>query len=778
MTIPDKPKRKVADKYPYLNEDGELLFYAVRYEPKGFGYLNPAGKTAKQRNSKPDEADGYLYQLPQLLKAIQSGADVWWCAGEKDANNVQEQLTGRAVATTMHGGEKSKLVHGEAGWLAAHRGIVYIVGDLDLPGYKHMIARYEALQAEGFETSRIQLRLPLMTKPKSDVSDHLEAKRSLADLRTIKVDKLRDKIADLDDKAQQDKTDRKAQSLGQERLAKFEEALRKHGRSKGSGEDWSCPSPDHEDERPSFGVTIGDKGSNLVLFCQVCTPDEPDQKRKWISEVLEELGLSWSDIDDVQESLLDGIPQSDTEAADILFSRHGDVMRYVDAGQRASYWIVWDGLRWRRDVDGQAQRWVTEITAEFMPKALEHRKRAFASGVGIQPANAAVSAVRSYQNAARIDAVLRRLQTIQPGMTILVEALDADRERLGVANGTLRLTDAGIKLEDARSEALLTMNTDVDFKPGTVSDIWEDFLDTFLPGEELDEFVGRLMGYCLLGGNPDGWLIAMHGPTKSGKSTFLNALDAALGDYAAPFELTALLSARETGPREDIADIVDVRVAYTSEVSSRLQLHSDQIKRMTGADKMSFSRKNQRQERKHPMFTTLVACNEIPSVSGADVALQQRLMVVPFLNQVEARSRAGEGLRTVACRQAILAWICDGYNRYCARGIGIETWPTEVASATMEARDALDNVDLFLAEMCDVGPGCKVPVADINNAWRIWCDRNGLAGRDALPGHMFPRALNGKEYKMAKVWYKPLNASVNCRIGIELRGNAAVKGGA
>lgn len=783
--------------YPYHDQNGKLLFYQLRLrKPDGgktFCYFDPAKPPgARGRFSKPEgvDADSYLYQMPKFWKAFLEGADIWWCAGEKDADRVQKELSGLAVATTMHGGEGKPIPAGIIEWFKGFTGDVYVIGDRDTTGLRDIRNKYEALTSgdgddegwPGLDKSQVRLRRAAVAAPGADAYDHLE-KLPLSKLNRISYKKVLELLEDAGEKSQRDRSERKATTKGQERLASFHEAMRAKGlHPADSGEDWNCPYPDHTDNEPSFGVKVGDdQPDKLVLYCQVCFPNwegEDDAKaqwRAWMDDVLEFLELGWDAIQDVQEDPAKDIPQSDTDAAEWLYARHGESIRYVDVGRQASYWMLWDGLRWRKDIDGLVERWVTDITTEYLPRALANQRNAWGKNVGVQAANTLVSRVRSYSDASRIESVLRRLRTVQPGMTVIPDQLDAEKRLLGVANGMLRLDEHGVKLQDPDPKALLTMNTGVILRPDAVSTAWEDFLDTFLPDEEMELFVRKVMGYALIGGNPHRLFFLLHGPTMTGKSTFLSAVDRALGDYAAPFELTALKTKVDTGPREDIADIVHARVVYASEISARFNLHSDQIKRMTGNDKQSFSRKHMSQEHAWSMFTSFLACNGIPEVSGADVALRNRLCVIPFTEQVDSADEAADALLTTAAREGVLAWIAAGYDAYCREGLQQHDWPTPVVRATMEARHSLDHLDLFIEEMCVVGPEHRVLVAEINNAWRMWSVQQGLTGYSALPGRQFGDELHGKGFEAKNQWDKESRSSPKFRLGIALKDASRVR---
>jgi hypothetical protein len=82
-----KPKRKIAAVYPYVDEQGEVLFEVVRYVPKDFRQRHPDGNGGWVWKL-PDGPGRYLlFRLAEVAEAIANGQPVFICEGEKDALN-------------------------------------------------------------------------------------------------------------------------------------------------------------------------------------------------------------------------------------------------------------------------------------------------------------------------------------------------------------------------------------------------------------------------------------------------------------------------------------------------------------------------------------------------------------------------------------------------------------------------------------------------------------------------------------------------------------------
>lgn len=167
----DHGEKRLEAAYPYTDEDGQLLFEAVRYR-----YADGT-KTFRQRRPDPDHPGQWLwelsgvrlvlYRLPGVLAAIREKRPVWIVEGEKDADNLA-QLGLAATSSPMGAGKWSK-----GDYKGSLQGAAcYILPDNDDPGWQH--ARDIAQSLDGVaENARIlDLRKIWPELPKKgDVSD-------------------------------------------------------------------------------------------------------------------------------------------------------------------------------------------------------------------------------------------------------------------------------------------------------------------------------------------------------------------------------------------------------------------------------------------------------------------------------------------------------------------------------------------------------------------------------------------------------------------------------
>ena len=96
-------QKRIAKTYDYQDENGNLLFQSVRFEPKDFKQRRPDGKGGWIWSL--GDTRRVLYHLPELLKAY-PGRTVLICEGEKDADRLTS--LGLIATTNPYGASKNK----------------------------------------------------------------------------------------------------------------------------------------------------------------------------------------------------------------------------------------------------------------------------------------------------------------------------------------------------------------------------------------------------------------------------------------------------------------------------------------------------------------------------------------------------------------------------------------------------------------------------------------------------------------------------------------------
>lgn len=471
---------------------------------------------------------------------------------------------------------------------------------------------------------------------------------------------------------------------------------------------------------------------------------------------------------------------NDDGNAEHLHDLFGDNLGFITGFEQ---WMLWDGQRWNRDLDGLARRcyWRVRDRQESAVDQLWEYAR------GMDPespeAKQAREKAKKFADLARssgtnrgANAALEAARSIE-GVSISPAKLDVNPNLLGVANGIIEMTESGAVLRKASHDDYVTLNTGVPYMDpvqikqagGDVAKgraLWYDYLDRFIPDLELRRFVQKVMGYCMLGVNAERLAIFLYGDTSTGKSVMLKAVMGAMGEYASTVNLNSVFKDRDLNPA--LAAVLPKRIITASEAGSNNHLHADLFKRITGNDHISAELKfsNDIQVR-IPAFTPIIATNGAPTIEGADTALKKRLLVIPFnhrINADEDRKTASDDIGRI-CNEVVFSWLVEGWRMYAAEGLDPREWPDAVKSDTLDFSASLSDMGEFVADMIIPDRDEKLDGGDAFDAYTRWAAEQRIKESDVYSRRRFA-------VKMKEAGFPPKNVKID---GRNVRGYSGIK---
>jgi putative DNA primase/helicase len=389
-----------------------------------------------------------------------------------------------------------------------------------------------------------------------------------------------------------------------------------------------------------------------------------------------------------------------------LVHRYGPDLRFCWAWGK---WLAYDGRRYAIDDTGEVYRLAADTVASIYAEAAAapDQERRKALGKHAERSEAG-SRIREMVDLARSKVPVRQ------------EALDADRYLLNVLNGTVDLRSG--ELREHRREDLITKLAPVEYDPNAAAPTWAATLERALPSEELRRFFKKLVGYALTGDISEHVLPVLYGTGANGKSTILNALLAAVGDYgmqAAPDLLVAKKGAHPT----EIADLFGMRFVASIEVEDGRRLAESLVKQLTGGDKVRARRMRQDFWQFDPTHKVFMAVNHKPEIRGTDTAIWRRLRLIPFTETIPAAEQDKKLPEKLEAElPGILAWAVEGCLEWMREGLQA---PAEVRRATGQYRSEMDVIGAFLQDECEIGKGLKEPFTSLYKRYEEWCEEGG-----------------------------------------------------
>ena len=402
--------------------------------------------------------------------------------------------------------------------------------------------------------------------------------------------------------------------------------------------------------------------------------------------------------------------QTDLGNAERLVARFGDRIRW-DTAREA--WRVWDGKRWA--LDGSLG--VEALAAETVRKIREEAAAAPSSNGADSPDKGKKLfewALKS-ESQPRISAMIT-LAKAQPGMAVTPDKWDTDPWVLNVANGTLDLRRGELRKHNPAD--MITKITAAAYEKGRRDERWERFLRDATGGNaEVTAFLQTIGGYILTGRTDEEIMIIVYGPEATGKTTFLEALRAILGDYARTISsdlLTRRQSVRDSAAASpDLAALAGVRLAAASEMDEGKQLAPALVKNLTGGDTITARHLYADLFEYQPQFKIVLALNHCPRVPADDGAMWRRLRRVGFEHTVPPERRDKTLKPYLKSPRgggpAVLAWAVEGCLRWQREGLIV---PAAVEKSTRDYREESDPLAEFFQDA----------VVFHENSWVLWAD--------------------------------------------------------
>jgi len=445
-----------------------------------------------------------------------------------------------------------------------------------------------------------------------------------------------------------------------------------------------------------------------------------------------------------------------------LRRRHGENIRYC---AKYGQWLVWDGTRWREDDTGAIIERVKDVAADLY--------RAAATAPEAYRDDYAKWARRSHSLSV-IKATATLAQSL-PMVAIRPDDLDADPWLFNVLNGTINLKTGDHRPHDRAN--LITKVAPVRYDASATCPTFLRFLERIIPNTDTRRFLQRFAGCSLTGDTREDAMAILYGGGRNGKTTLINLLGDLLGDYAVQTPTETLMVKREGGIPNDLARLKGARLVAASEGNEGQRLAEGTIKQLTGRDLIPARFLNHEWFTFPPTFKVWFSTNHRPIVRGTDIAIWERLRLVPFTVRFyradeltdEYRQRNAEALaagelepyppmdvelpdKLRAEMPGVLNWMLEGCRDWRANGLGT---PEEVKTATANYRDEMDTLGNWIADCCIEGPKMTASAKQLYASYVAWCEGNGerTGSQNALGKSLGERGYTSERTRDGVHWF-------------------------
>ena len=363
-------------------------------------------------------------------------------------------------------------------------------------------------------------------------------------------------------------------------------------------------------------------------------------------------------------------------------------------------WMLHDGVRFVRDATNQARRAFVKMVRNDLAEAT--KRALLIQWQEDSPAiKTMVGKIQAHQRASENNRGILNGLAVAADNSLLRAAdedLDAHPFLLNCTNGTLDLRTLELRPHDPADR--ITKVTAGRYDPEAKAPNFRAFVERFLPDKEVRAFVQRYLGAALLGQRQE--IIAyMYGAGANSKSTLMQAVRTATGDYATDLDPDVFVARRgraSVADKELVAVLQGARLAWGDEIDAGNQLAEAQIKWLTNPT-ITTQRKYE-----HPFtFTneasTVITANHRLAVRGTDDGIWRRLALVPFDVQLPESERDPTYFGRVIRPEldGVLAWLVEGLSDYYEHGHRLDP-PAAVQAATAKWRAEQDLLAQWLDE--------------------------------------------------------------------------------
>lgn len=761
---------KVTHQFPYHTGDGVRLFSRFRFEippteqhsdgSKTFRYCPHYDRTNPEHVAMP-------YGLPRLLEAVRTGAPrIYLVEGEKDCEAIWEHAD--EYATTTHLG--TRFLIETAQYFSGYTGQVPIVvdkdqdyqehvdalqkGERDIPGAVSALRRWRALRKIGVKA------IPFMqVKFGKDPHDLLAGRRkgaSLDDMRRIKLERIKTWAPKEAENRRSNSMELSASDMPEgPALRRFIEALQAKGfaleRIGATRYKTNCPHPEHDDNNPSFEFEQGQKPM-VVGTCESgqCTWGPKDDKNAGWKAICGFLGMPLAALrDDWDPSKARGRkkeqpPKPDSTEGETFCPDPGDPMevaRHIqnewvnkdDGSVGVMYtnedtWL-YRGTHWESVLDGTIRsKLYHRMDNEYMLKLIDEEWKP----------------VRWAPAPAKIGALLESVRAINsrdelPEPNTWQGPPEHTSRHVAMANGIF-----DIEAREMREHTPRYFNTwslPFDYDADARCPQWLEFLeDVFENDPDSIRTLRQFMGYFISGRYDLEKILALIGPSRSGKGTIADMIDALMGPKSVEsFTLKHL--AGEFGLQNLVGKSVMIAADSRSAMKAEdMQTAIERLLSLSANDKVIINRKNKTPLSMRLGVRPVIMSNELPAFMDSSNAINQRMVMLKMRKSYIGREDHTLKARVMSEVQGVFNWALGGLD---------DLNETKKLLQPASAQNYIDTLDegaspheQFLSTYCTIGAigdeevWCYHP--QLVQLWKSYCEQNGMHGGN--PNHL-PRKL-------------------------------------
>jgi len=317
------------------------------------------------------------------------------------------------------------------------------------------------------------------------------------------------------------------------------------------------------------------------------------------------------------------------------------------------------------------------------------------------------------------------------------------QEQMGGPEGKIAARNKVINIkadttEPHSPEHMFTSRLGAEFDASAECPQWQAFLDQVVSSDTDRAKLQEYVGYCL-----HHWSMPYHkalflvGPTASGKSTFLDTVNALLGEDTVASLTPQQLTTERFAPAEIYGKWANIR----NDIPKETVKNTGTLKEVLAGDPLKAEEKRKDPYFFRPTAKHLFSANQLPEMEVDDEAFFRRILLVPFPETVPKADRdkhLADKLNDEL--PGILNWALEGLQRLLANGSFTgDRSPGKTQETWSKWGDSVERfASIALAD------GSKdIPKSDVYDAYLEFCRSEGMPSDTQ---HMMTRELKREGY--------------------------------
>lgn len=270
---------------------------------------------------------------------------------------------------------------------------------------------------------------------------------------------------------------------------------------------------------------------------------------------------------------------------------------------------------------------------------------------------------------------------------------------LNVKNGVLNLRTLELSAHDSSLKFNYKLPTN--WNPNADMTEWQGFIDKAVDDPSASAMLKIAAGYTITGDTSAETMFYMFGPPRSGKGTFMTAVQKLLDGLSNTVNIGTLCSSsKQDNQNFELATLSLCRYVTAAETSRDTYLDAGRIKNLTGNDPIQCAFKFKDSFRYTPIFKIWVSSNHEVNVDASDDAVWDRLRAFHFPNCHKDSPDTSLKRRLTSNLAPVLRWCAEGAKEWFAmQELGKPMPRTERMMAYLsERKDESDYVKQFLSD--------------------------------------------------------------------------------